>query len=185
VLPGSNLHWTLTLPDSTVQDLGNFASTDLRAPAGGWPVGTLTFTLVASDGSSSSAPVTRTVRVVYEFVSGGFLPPIVNPPQVNSGSAGSTIPVKWQLTDVNGNFISDLGTVKPFPDGVSYQTANCKFTEPFGKTVALPTGGTFLRYDTNTNQFVYNWSTPTKPGCYVFTLTLTDDTQHQAYFNLK
>jgi hypothetical protein len=51
--------------------------------------------------------------------------------------------------------------------------------------IALPTGGTVLRYDTSTNQFVYNWSTPTTPGCYVFTLALTDGTQHQAYFNFK
>jgi hypothetical protein len=182
VLPGSNLHWTLTLPDSTVQDLGNFASKDLKAPSGGWPIGTLTFTLVASDGSTTSTPVTRNVHVVFDFVTGGFLPPIMNPPQVNSANTGSTIPIKWQLRDVNGNFISDLGTV----NSVTYQTADCAFTQPFGSMpVALPTGGTFLRYDTSTNQFVYNWNTPTTPGCYVFTLTLTDGTQHQAYFNFK
>jgi hypothetical protein len=182
VLPGSSLHWTLTLPDSTVQDLGNFSAEDLKAPAGGWPIGTLTFTLVASDGSTTSAPVTRSVHVVYDFVTGGFLPPIMNPPQVNSASAGSTIPIKWQLRDVNGNFITDTKTVQSVTD----QTADCAFTQPFGSTpIALPTGGTFLRYDTSTNQFVYNWNTPTTPGCYVFTLTLIDGTQHQAYFNFK
>jgi hypothetical protein len=188
VLPESGLHWTLTLPDGSVQDLGNFGSKDLKAPAGGWPVGTLTFTLVANDGSTLSTPVTRTVQVAFEFVTGGFLPPIMNPPQVNSATAGTTIPIKWQLKDVSGNFITDLGTVK----SVAYQSADCAFTQPFGSMpVALPTGGTALRYDTSTNQFVYNWSTtdtsgsPLPPGCYVFTLALTDGTQHQAYFNFK
>jgi hypothetical protein len=120
--------------------------------------------------------------VVFEFVTGGFLPPIKNPPEVNSASPGSTIPIKWQLMDASGNLITDIGTVK----SVTFQTADCAFTQPFGSTpVALPTGGTFLRYDTTNNQFVYNWSTPTTSGCYVFTLTLTDDTEHQAYFNFK
>jgi hypothetical protein len=125
------------------------------------------------------------VHVGFDFVTGGFLPPIVNPPQVNSANAGSTIPIKWQLKDVSGNFITDLSTVQPFPLGVTYQSSNCSFTQPFGDTVALPTGGTSLRYDTSTNQFVYNWATPTTSGCYVFTLSLIDGTQHQAYFNFK
>src|SRR6266516_3457643 len=182
VLPDpANLHWTLTRPSGSVQDLGNFASKDLQPPMGGWPVGTYTFTLVASDGTTSSAPVTRNVQVVFDFVTGGFLPPIMNPPQVNSANLGSNIPIKWQLKDASGNFISDVKTVKD----VFYQSANCDFTEPFGSMNALPSGGTVLRYDTKTNQFVYNWSTPTTSGCYVFTLELTDGTQHQAYFNFN
>ena len=181
VLPASSLHWTLTHPNGTVQNLGNFASTDLKAPPGGWPVGTYTFTLVASDGGTVSAPVTHNVHVVFEFVTGGFLPPVVNPPEVNVANPGSNIPIKWQLNDASGNLITDVGTVR----SVAFQSANCAFTEPFGTMIALPRGGTFLRYDTNNNQFVYNWSTPTASGCYVFTLTLTDGTEHQAYFNLK
>ena len=182
VLPDpANLHWTLTPPSGPPQDLGNFASKDLQPPMGGWPVGTYTFTLVASDGTTSSAPVTRNVQVVFDFVTGGFLPPIMNPPQVNSANLGSNIPIKWQLKDASGNFISDVKTVKD----VFYQSANCDFTEPFGSMNALPRGGTVLRYDTKTNQFVYNWSTPTTSGCYVFTLELTDGTQHQAYFNFN
>jgi hypothetical protein len=172
----------LTLPNGTVQDLGSFGTKDLKAPLpAGWPVGTLTFTLVATDGGTSSALVTRKVQVVFEFVTGGFLSPIENPPEVNVANPGNNIPIKWQLKDPFGNFITDTKTVQ----SVSYQSANCDFTEPFGTMIALPRGGTFLRYDTNNNQFVYNWSTPTTSGCYVFTLTLTDGTQHQAYFNFK
>jgi hypothetical protein len=54
-----------------------------------------------------------------------------------------------------------------------------------GPRVALPNGGTALRSDPNNKQIVYNWTTTTIHGCYVFTLTLTDGTEHQAYFKLS
>jgi Tol biopolymer transport system component len=189
VLPESSLHWTLTLPNGTPYPLpngGNFASTDLQPPAAGWPGGTFTFTLVASDGTLSSAPVTRKLVVVaYDFVGAGFLSPIANPPGVNTGKPGAQFPMKWQLKSPSGKFVSDLGTVK----AVEYQTdgnpPTCTFSSAMGPRVALPNGGTALRYDTKNNQFVYNWTTPTSPGCYVFTLTLSDGTEHQAYFKLS
>ena len=189
VLPESSLHWTLTLPNGTPYPLpngGNFASTDLQPPAAGWPGGTFTFTLVASDGTLSSVPVTRKLVVVaYDFVGAGFLSPIANPPGVNTGKPGAQFPMKWQLKSPSGKFVSDLGTVK----AVEYQTdgnpPTCTFSSAMGPRVALPNGGTALRYDTKNNQFVYNWTTPTSPGCYVFTLTLSDGTEHQAYFKLS
>jgi Tol biopolymer transport system component len=189
LLPPSDLHWTLTLPDGTsspLPDGGNFASTDLQPPTAGWPAGTLKFTLVASDGTLSSAPVTRNVSVVaYNFVGAGFLAPILNPPGVNTGKPGAQFPMKWQLKSPSGKFVSDLGTVKT----VAYQTDGiptaCDFSSAMGVRIALPIAGTVLRYDTKNNQFVYNWTTPMNPGCYVFTLTLTDGTEHQAWFVLS
>jgi hypothetical protein len=189
VLPASSLHWTLTLPDGTPYPLpngGNFASTDLRAPSpGGWPVGTSTFTLVANDGTTTSAPVTRNVHVVFDLVGGGFLSPIQNPPGVNTGKPGSQYPIKWQLKDASGRFISDLSTVA----AVAYQSdgspPSCNFAAATGPFTPLPTGGTVLRYDSTNNQFVYNWTTPSTPGCYVFQVTLTDGTNHQAWFQLS
>jgi hypothetical protein len=189
ILPESSLHWTLTLPNGTPYPLpngGNFASTDLQPPAAGWPGGTFTFTLVARFGTLSSAPVTRKLVVVaYDFVGAGFLSPIANPPDVNTGKPGAQFPMKWQLKSPSGKFVSDLGTVK----AAEYQTdgnpPTCTFSTAMGPRIALPNGGTALRYDTKNNQFVYNWTTPTSPGCYVFTLTLSDGTEHQAYFKLS
>jgi hypothetical protein len=187
VLPAENLHWTLTLPNGTVH-LGNFASKDLKAPLpAGWPGGTLTFTLVASDGTLSSAPVTRNVHVLFGLVGDGFLPPIKNPPQINIAKTGTQYPIKWQLKDASGRYISDLNTVAP--QGVAYQSdgnpPTCDFPHATGPFVPLPTGGTVLRYDSKNNQFVYNWTTPPAPGCYIFQVTLTDGSEHQAWFQLS
>ena len=50
----------------------------------------------------------------------------------------------------------------------------------------LATGGSVLRYDTTTGQFVYNWQTPKKAGfCYVVTITLTDGSSLSAKFQLR
>jgi hypothetical protein len=188
MLPASSLHWTLKLPDGTVQDLGSFASKDIRAPPpAGWPTGTLTFTLTARDASGATTTATRNVqvRVLFNLVGGGFLPPIVNPSLVNSAKPGTQYPIKWQLTDASGRYISDLKTVA----GVEYRSdgnpPTCDFATSNGPFMPLPTGGTVLRYDSNNNQFVYNWTTPSTPGCYVFQVSLTDGTDHQAWFQLS
>ena len=48
------------------------------------------------------------------------------------------------------------------------------------------TGGTVLRYDATSNQFIYNWQTPsTSNACYVLVLTLKDGTTHVADFQMK
>jgi hypothetical protein len=190
VLQASSLTWTLKLPNGTTYPLpsgGHFASTDLRAPLpGGWPVGTLTFTLVANDGSATSEPVTRHVEVVgYDLVGGGFLPPILNPPLINKAKPGTQYPIKWQLKDVSGKYITDLKTV----DTVEYATdgtaPSCNFFTTTGPFTPLPTGKTVLRYDSTNNYFIYNWTTPSTPGCYVFQLTLAGGDKHQAWFQLS
>jgi hypothetical protein len=193
ILAAAKLHWTLTLPNGSNYPLpsgGNFDSKDIKAPLpAGWPAGTSTFTLVASDGTLASTPVTRNVHVLYNLVGDGFLPPIVNPPLVNNAKPKTQYPIKWQLKDASGRFISDLNTVAPYPDGVAYQLdgnlPTCDFLHVTGPIIPLPTGGTVLRYDTKNNQFVYNWTTPSTSGCYVFQVTLTDGTIHQAYFKLS
>ncbi len=57
---------------------------------------------------------------------------------------------------------------------------------PSDEIELLATGGTALRYDPESGQFVYNWQTPTNPGyCYVVTVTLKDGTSRSAKFALK
>jgi hypothetical protein len=174
-LPTGNLTWSV---DKGYTGTFSGSSIVLKAPAGGWPVGPLTFTLRVTEGARS-ATATRVVHILYDFVGSGFLPPVKNPPQVNTGNTLSTFPIKWQLKDADGGYIRSLSTVKK----IEYQSAgaSCDFTSPSGTRIALPTGGTMLRYNTSNEQFVYNWLLPETPGCYVFTLTLRDDSEHQAW----
>jgi hypothetical protein len=49
----------------------------------------------------------------------------------------------------------------------------------------LTTGGTSLRYDTTAGQFIQNWQTPKKVGCYDVTMETQDGSKLVAHFQLK
>jgi hypothetical protein len=170
--------WTITGPAGSgilLTATGNFA--DVSPPSGTWPLGDYTVRISGtdSDGNPASASVIVHVR---RYVFSGFLPPISPLPVVNDGKVKSTIPIKWQLRDQAGNFITDLGVVA----AIRVASTPC----PSAVTVCdvTPTGGTMLRYDTKTNQYVYNWLTPSTPGTYVVSVHFTDGTTYAAYFKL-
>jgi len=122
----------------------------------------------------------------YDFSgTGGFQAPIANVPAVNVANAGRTIPIKWQLRDAGGAFVTDVSVVSgllvmPMPCGT--------LATDFDNAVAADTSGSSgLRYDTATDQFIFNWSTSkTMAGnCYALALQLDDGSEYPAYFRLK
>lgn len=148
--------------------------------SGGPVVGDFTATCSgATDNAGNEAgSVSKSYKVVYNFV--GFLPPVDNPPVFNVAKAGRTIPIKWQLPDGNGGYISDLSVVV---GGVlSYKQISCPGSTATVDEIeeyASPTGGTSLRYDSTANQYIFNWQTSSTFAnkCYELILKLNDGTQ--------
>lgn len=153
----------------------------------GSPLDTLTvgqnqqFTVSATDVAGNQATATAAYAVSYAFL--GFFQPIDNYPIINVVKAGRTIPVKWQVKNAAGEIISDLTTVK----GISSGAIACDLAPTSEiSDEALTTGGTSLRFDFASQQFVYNWETASAwNGCRLLRVELKDSTVHIAKFQFR
>jgi hypothetical protein len=102
-----------------------------------------------------------TIAQVVHYKFSGFLPPLNS---TLAFGAGRTVPIKFQLTDYNGNYITSLSAV------ASLQVLNAQ-----GANISTNAGSTTFRYDPTSNQFVANWQTKGLPvGTYTVTLALAD-----------
>lgn len=139
--------------------------------------GLQTFTFSAIDMAGNITEVSCSYSVLYNF--NGFLPPVE---EMNAGKAGRTYPLKWQLTDANGIYIGDTSAIT----SITVKTSNmCGTSDTESTTIALYDDESMWRYDSNDNQFIFNWRTPITPGCYTVELTLDSGQKIVAIFNLK
>ena len=140
-------------------------------------VGMHSFAIQAVDLAGNST--TQSVSYVVQYSFNGFGSPIVNSPYINAVSAGSTVPVKWQLQDANGAYVSSLSS---FLSLVSYPVT-CPGAPAVAISSSTTTGDSTPHYDSSSNQFVYNWKTDGSwSGCRTLSVTLADGTSHRALF---
>jgi virginiamycin B lyase len=131
------------------------------------PVGSHTITaLYSGDANFLASSGTLVQSVQYNF--SGFLPPLG---QGLTFALGRTIPIKFQLTDFNRNFITSLSAITAlqvvYPDGSLHALAG-------------------LRYDPTANQFIANWqSKGLAAGNYTLGLVLADGTTHTISLSLS
>jgi predicted dienelactone hydrolase len=112
---------------------------------------------------------------------GGFRQPVDTPPTTNTGRAGTTYPVKFQIRDHTGALVTSLAAVR----SITYKPVGCgEFSaDPTDALETTAAGGTSLRFEDD--QFVYNWETPSMSGCYELFVTLADHRAHTANFQLN
>jgi hypothetical protein len=169
-------HWAIVSGPMTPAVSETNDVVDVPPPPGGWPAGDYVIRLTGSDTKGHSATAEATVHVArYAF--SGFLQPVDNPPTLNAGKAGRTYPVKWSLTQ-SGTAVTDLAAV----ESLKFAGAPCG-TAPSDPLETTATGATSLRFEGG--QFIYNWATPSAPGCYVLLLTLADGSTWPPYFKLS
>ena len=130
----------------------------------------------ANKGSNfTSTSNTDSIRMSF----GGFLPPIQNPPALNTVKAGSSVPIKFSL---GGNLGLDVFAAN-FPKS---QQINCSTLEPFGPISTETSGQSSLSYTAATDQYTYSWKTdPLWVGmCRTLIVQFKDGSQGVADFKL-
>jgi hypothetical protein len=121
---------------------------------------------------------------VPRYTIGGFYQPVAGGGVFNSVKGGSTVPLKFEVSDTAS------GTEQTDPSVVSRFTATpvaCPNGTMTTDEIELTTAGeTSLRYDAAAGQFIQNWKTPKKPGaCYEIAMVTTDGSSISARFLLK
>jgi len=145
-------------------------------------VGTYTVTYYVSDAAGNPAiQVTRTVNVVYKF--GGILQPI-NADGSSIFKLGSTVPVKFQLQDASGAFVTDAVAriyLLKISDGI-----NGTEVEENAVSTSAATTGNFFRYDSTNNQYIFNLATKgLSIGTWKIRIELDDGTSKYVQISLK
>jgi len=120
------------------------------------------------------APTTQTPA--FNFA--GFIPPVDNPPTINTVKAGSAIPVKFSLGGNQGlNILAD--------GSPSSRQITCATGAPLDAIETTVTaGGSSLSYDPSTGQYVYVWKTNKSWAgtCRQLDVQLSDGSHHIADF---
>ena len=161
--------------DSCVGNVPNGSPIDTGA------IGAKAFTVNAADNAGNTASVTHSYQVIYNFI--GFLSPVDNPPIMNSAKAGQTIPLKWRITDANGNPVTDLTGVS-----VTAVSLSCPSVPATDAIEEYATSNSGLQ-NLGDGYYQWNWRSPTSyaNSCKTLKLDLGEGAgfEHLALFQFR
>jgi hypothetical protein len=151
-------------------------------------VGPKSITCTAIDKAGNSNSAFLSYRVIYRF--DGFLQPINDtahttycgtPCVASIFRGGSTVPVKFQLKDANGNIVQAAS----LPLWVTPQRGNpTTLSVDEGAYSGASTNGQYYRWDATTQQYVYNWNTKGFATGYFWRIGVTLDDGQTYYVNI-
>jgi len=121
-------------------------------------VGQHTFTVDAADNAGNQA--NATVHYTVEDKVLGFFSPVPG----SRWKAGTTVPVKIALADMNGVRISDA-------DAAALSSPTCRVM--FSASGAQTVNATCMRYDPTTHQFLFNWKLGRATGSETIKITIS------------
>jgi hypothetical protein len=151
-------------------------------------VGTKTVTCTATDNAGNTTTVSTTYRVIYRF--DGFLQPINDtnhtqvcgsPCVVSIFRGGSTVPVKFQLKDADGNIVQ-AGSLPIWVTPVRGNRTSSSVDESVysGST----TSGSNYRWDSTLSQYIFNWGTRGFAAGYYWRIGVQLDDGQTYYVNV-
>ncbi len=142
-------------------------------------VGLKSFTVNAQDNVGNTASATNNYNVIYNF--NGFFQPVDNIPTLNTAKAGSSIPMKFNLSGNQGLNIFSSG----YP---ASQKRDCDSNAPIDEINETVTAGkSNLSYDATIDQYNYVWKTDKAwtGTCRQIILRLIDGTDYMANFKFR
>jgi hypothetical protein len=169
-------------------DSGSGIASQSCAPVVTSSVGTKTITCTATDNAGNTATATVTYRVIYRF--DGFLQPINDtahpqicgsPCPISIFKGGSTVPVKFQLKDANGNLVQ-AGGLPLWPAPVKGSPTSGAVDETVYS--AAGSSGNSYRWDSTTQQYIYNWNTKGVAAGFFWRIGVTLDDGQTYYVNV-
>lgn len=96
--------------------------------------------------------VSQTFQILYNF--SGFSEPVDNAPALNTANSGQTIPLKFRITDVYGNPVTDLVNVNVTVEGLE-----CSLGMSADQIEEYATGASGLQ-NKGDGYYQFNWKTP-------------------------
>ncbi len=170
---------------STTDEGSGVATEATLSLSGGNALGVGSFTATCSGALDNASNAAEPVSVQYNvtFLFTGFSSPVDNPSVMNIAKAGQTIPLKFRITDANGNPITNLTGVT-----VTAVSLSCSAGTTTDLIEEYAAGNSGLQ-NLGNGYYQWNWKTPTTyaNSCKTMKLNLGEGAgyEHIALFQFR